>query len=93
MQALLETFPSLAIWLSANTPELPGLALLRWAQPVLWGVVLAGLAALLLARQPHSLRRGAMVLAVLWMLGQLLMLLQHLLQPYAFCQPPSPSPC
>ena len=68
MQALLETFPALAIWLSANTPELPGLALLRWAQPVLWGVVLAGLAALLLARQPHSLRRGAMVLAVLWML-------------------------
>jgi hypothetical protein len=68
MQSLLETFPFLAVWLSTSTPALPSLVLVRWAQPVLWGVVMAGVAAQLLARQPRGLRCGVMVLAVLWML-------------------------
>lgn len=68
MHTLQETFPFLATWLSTATPLLPGLTLVRWAQPLLWGVVLAGLAAHLLARQSRRVRCGAMALAVLWML-------------------------
>lgn len=68
MQTVLETFPFFVPWFSTNTPVLPGLTLVRWAQTVVWGIVLAGLAARLLARRPRGVRCAAMVLAVLWVL-------------------------
>ena len=68
MQAALETFPWLANWWSTATPVLPDLTLVRWAQPLLWGLVTAGLAAHWLAARPSLLRRVAMLLAVGWML-------------------------
>ena len=66
MQSLPDTFPFLATWLSTATPVLPGLPLVRWAQPVLWGIVMAGLAGRLLGGRPVWVRRAAMLLAVVW---------------------------
>ena len=68
MQTVFETFPFLVPWFATDTPVLPGLTLVRWAQTVVWGIVWAGLAARLLARQPRAVRCAAMVLAALWVL-------------------------
>lgn len=68
MPTVLDTFPWLATWLSTATPLLPGLTLARWAQPVLWGLVTAGVVAHGLAGRRPGVRRGAMLLALCWML-------------------------
>ena len=61
-----EVFAPLSNWLAAETPVLPALSVLRWAQPLFWGVVMAAGAARLLAGRSPLVRRLAMACAVVW---------------------------
>lgn len=63
---MMDSLQFLAPWVSTVTPVLPAAVLVRWAQPIFWGLVLAFLVAQVFARRPAGVRRMAMVAAFVW---------------------------
>ncbi len=63
---MMDSLQFLTPWVSTVPPVMPSAMVLRWVQPLFWGVVLAFLAAQVVARRPVQARRTAMVAAFAW---------------------------
>ena len=63
---MMDSLQFLMPWMSTVTPVLPSAMVLRWVQPLFWGVVLAFLAAQVVARRPVGMRRTATLAAFAW---------------------------
>lgn len=62
----MDSLQILMTWISTVTPVLPSAGVLRWVQPLFWGVVMAFLVAQVFSRRSVLVRRTAMVAAFAW---------------------------